>query len=59
MIHGGRAGDDMAQWLQEVRLVVEVAHVLASDLLDAAVLPPAAVRSPHEWLPARGPMPPQ
>ena len=49
----------MAQWLQEVRLVVEVAHVLASDLHDAAVLPPAAVRSPHEWLPALRPMSPQ
>ena len=58
MLQGGHAGS-VAQWLQEVRLVVEVAHVFASDLHDAAAFPPAAVRSPHEWLPALGPMSPQ
>ena len=48
----------MAQWLQEVRLVVEVAHVRAIAH-DAAALPPAVVRSPHEWLSALGAMYPQ
>ena len=44
---------------QEVRLVVELAHVVASYLHDAVAFPPAAARSQHAWLPALGPMSPQ
>ena len=66
MVQGCHAGSVAQCGPQEVRLVVELAHVVASYLHDAVAFPPAAARSPHaaarsphEWLPALGPMSPQ
>ena len=59
MVQACHAGSVAQCGPQEVRLVVELAHVVASYLHDAVAFPPAAARSPHEWLPALGPMSPQ
>ena len=59
MVQGCHAGSVAQCGPQEVRLVVELAHVVASYLHDAVAFPPAAARSPHERFPPAAARSPQ